>query len=171
MVNGNGNGFDRWLEQELQRATAGNGGPSPSAGQAAYHAASLQGGTHMSVLAKAASVVSAKGAVGLAVAVLAVGAAGAATEASVTGSTNPSNWGQQVVQQVQKCKDALAPGSHGIGQCVSTFAKQNGKDVSSQHSASSARENHPSSTDHPTGKPAGTTGGSTSHPTGPPTNH
>jgi len=116
----------------------------------------------MSFLAHAASVVSAKGAVGLAVAALAVAAAGVGAEAAITGSADPSNWGQQVVQQVDKCKDALAPGSHGIGECVSTFAKQHGKQESSKHSsghASDARTNHP--TDHPTGPP-------TSHPGGRP---
>ncbi len=120
----------------------------------------------MSVLAKAVSVVSAKGAVGLAVAALAVAGAGVAAEAAITGSTSPSNWGQQVVQQVDKCKAALAPGSHGIGECVSTFASQHGKDVSSDHRASGAREGreHASAarTDHPTGPP-------TSHPGGKPT--
>ena len=117
----------------------------------------------MSVLAKAVSVVSAKGAVGLAAAALAIGGAGVAAEASITGSTNPSNWGQQVVQQVDKCKAALAPGSHGIGECVSTFASQHGKDVSSDHRASPARGDHTpgSPSDHPAGPP-------TSHPGGKP---
>jgi len=115
----------------------------------------------MSFLAHAASVVSAKGAIGLAVAALAVAAAGVGAEAAITGSANPSNWGQQVVQQVDKCKDALAPGSHGIGECVSTFAKQHGKQESkhANEAASDARTNHP--TDHPTGT-------TTSHPGGRP---
>lgn len=95
----------------------------------------------MSFLAKAVSVVSTKGAIGLATAIVAVGAAGVAVEASATGSTNPGNWGQQVVQQVDKCKAALAPGSHGIGQCVSAFAKQHGPQVSADHRASGARGN------------------------------
>ena len=118
----------------------------------------------MSVLAQAMAVVSGKGAVGLAVAALAVGAAGAAGEAAITGSANPGDWGQQVVQQVQKCRDALTPGSHGIGQCVSTFANQHGKDVSSDHKASGARHtppahtpgpptSHPGPSSHPGGKP------------------
>ena len=135
----NGDGFERWLEQQLQNAAAKSPGPSPTPTHAEYHAAYLQGGLHMSFLAKAASVVSTKGAIGLATAVLAVGAAGVAVEASATGSTDPSNWGQQVVQQVDKCKAALAPGSHGIGQCVSAFAKQHGSQVSADHRASGAR--------------------------------
>lgn len=105
----------------------------------------------MSVFAKVATLVSTKGAIGLTVAVLAVGAAGAAAEAAVTGSANPSNWGRQVVEQVQDCKAALAPGSHGIGQCVSAFAKQHGKQVSADNRASSARVN---GSDHTPGPPA-----------------
>src|SRR5436309_8913497 len=122
----------------------------------------------MSGLATPASLISAKGTAGLAVAVRAVGAAGATTETVVTGSANPSNWGQQVVKQVQTCKGALAPGSHGIGECVSTFANQHGKQVSSQHQASGARTNHPSATDHPsaTNHPS-----ATDHPGGKPTSH
>lgn len=109
----------------------------------------------MSVLAHAVALVSTKAAIGITVAVLAVGAAGVVTEAAVTGSANPSNWGQAVVQQVDTCKDALKPGTHGIGQCVSTFAKQHGKAVS----ASTTRGNssaHASSArgDHTPGPPA-----------------
>ncbi len=116
----------------------------------------------MSILAKAVTVVSTKGAVGLTVAVLAVGAAGVATEAAVTGSTNPSVWGQQVVQQVNKCKAALAPGSHGIGQCVSAFAKQHGPQESADHRASGARTNGGNHTPGPPanpGKPSNAPGG------------
>lgn len=102
----------------------------------------------MSVLAKAAALVTTKGAVGLAVAFLAVGAAGAATEIANTGSTNPSTWGSQVVSTVRACKAALQPGQHGIGQCVSAFAKTHGKQVSASASrhgrerASDARNEH-----------------------------
>jgi hypothetical protein len=116
----------------------------------------------MSFLAKAASVVSTKGAIGLATALLAVGAAGVAVEASATGSANPSNWGQQVVQQVDKCKAALAPSSHGIGQCVSAFAKQHGPQVSADHRASGARLNGSGHTPGPPanpGKPSAKPGG------------
>src|SRR5260370_24091042 len=134
-----GDGFDRWLEQQLQNEAAKSGGPSPVPAQAQSHAAYLQGGSHMSVLAKAVALVSTKAAIGIAVAVVAVGAAAVATEAAVTGSANPLNWGQQVVQQVDKCKDTLLPGSHGIGECVSTFAKQHGPTVGSQHTASETR--------------------------------
>lgn len=144
----NGNGFERWLEQELQKQAVKQSGPSPVPAQSKYHAAYLQGGPHMSVLSRAATVVSARGAVALTVAALALAVGGVAAEAAITGSANPGDWGQQVVQQVHKCKDALAPGSHGIGQCVSAFAKQHGPAVSSEHRAS-----------HPTGKPSAHPGG------------
>jgi hypothetical protein len=162
---GSGDGFDRWLEQELQNRTGQQSGPSPDPAQAQYHAVHLQGGLQMSVLGQALAVVTSKGTIGLAVAALSVGAAGAAGEAAITGSASPGDWGQQVVQQVQTCKDALAPDSHGIGQCVSTFAKQHGKDVSSDHRASGARQtppahtpgtqpSHPGPSSHPTGRPS-----------------
>jgi hypothetical protein len=148
------NSFDRWLEQQLQTHAAARSGKHPLPQQAQYHAAYLQHGTQVSFLAKLAALVSAKAAIGLTVGVLAVSAA--AGEATITGSSNPVSWGQQVVQQVQKCKGALAPGSHGIGQCVSAFAKQHGATVSAGHQASGARLNEPSpshgkSQNHPTG--------------------
>jgi hypothetical protein len=166
-----GDGFDRWLEQQLQSEAARANGPSPGPAQAQYHAVYIQGGLHMSVLAKAASLVSTKAAAGLAVAVLAVVGA-SAVEAAVTGSSNPTVWGQQVVQQVDKCKVALAPGSHGIGQCVSTFAKQHGKQESAGHSASPARENQNGHTPGPPsnpGKPSNVPGAKPSSV--PPTSH
>jgi len=169
-----GNGFEHWLEQQLHHEAARASGPSPAPAEAQYHAAYLQGGPHMSVLAKAVAVVSTKGAVGLAVALLAVAAAGAAAEAAVTGSANPTNWGQAVVDQVNKCKDALQPGQHGIGQCVSAFAKTHGKEVSSQHAsdarthASGARENHPTGPPTHPSKPSNAAGKPSSVP---PTSH
>lgn len=66
-------------------------------------------------------------------------AAAGATEAVVTGSPNPANWGQQVVAQVAKCKAALQTGQHGIGQCVSAFARQHGEQQQADHRASGAR--------------------------------
>ena len=79
---------------------------------------------------------------GFAVAALAVAGAGVTTEVATTGSLNPSDWGKQVVQQVQTCKDTLrASGVRGIGQCVSAFAKQHGKIVSGEHRNSDARTN------------------------------
>src|SRR6202022_5171811 len=58
---------------------------------------------------------------GVALAAAAATLAGAATETVITGSVNPSVWGQQVKLQVDACKDRLAAGQHGIGDCVSDF--------------------------------------------------
>lgn len=92
---------------------------------------------------------------GFAVAALAVAGAGVTTEVATTGSINPSDWGQQVSQQVQTCKDTLrASGVRGIGQCVSAFASQHGKAVSAEHRASNARDhgNNGKNNDHGNGK-------------------
>jgi len=90
------------------------------------------------------------------------------TEVATTGSLNPSDWGKQVVQQVQTCKDTLrASGVRGIGQCVSAFAKQHGKIVSGEHRNSDARTNSHGNSDKNKGnngnngnhgKPSGTPG-------------
>ena len=137
----------------------------------------------MSVFAKAGALVSTRGAIGLAIALLAIGAAAVATEAAVTGSANPANWGEAVVDQVNTCKGALAAGEHGIGQCVSAFAKTHGDTVSDSHS-SGARENASDARGHHTpgppadnGKPSGAPGGKPSSAPGgrpstvPPTSH
>jgi len=103
---------------------------------------------------------------GFAVAALAVTAAGVTTEVATTGSLNPTDWGQQVKQQVETCKTTLrASGVRGIGECVSAFAKQHGKIVSGEHRNSDARTNHGNNgknNDHGNngthGKPSGTPG-------------
>jgi hypothetical protein len=127
-----GDSFDQWLGQQLQQHASARSAPSPIPAQARYHAAYVQAGVHVPVLAKVAAVLTTKAAIAVTFGVLAVAAAG---EAVVTGSINPVDWGQQVVQQVQKCKDALAPDSYGIGDCVSSFASKHGKNVSDEHRA------------------------------------
>jgi spermidine/putrescine-binding protein len=73
-------------------------------------------------------------ATGFAVAALAATAAVAATEVAITGSINPANWGQQVKEEVADCKASAARlGVHGIGTCVSSFARQHGDAVSDSH--------------------------------------
>jgi len=127
-------GFDQWLSSQLQSHATAHSGPSPLPAQSRYHAAYLKGGGHLSLLAKIGAALSTKAAIGVAAGALVVGAAGA-SESVVTGSLNPSDWGKQVVKQVTDCKNAVAPGSHGIGQCVSSFASQHGNDVSAAHHA------------------------------------
>lgn len=156
-----GPGFDQWLDTQLQQQAAAHTGPSPLPAQAQYHAAYLKGGAHLPLLAKIAAALSTKAVIGVAAAALVVGAAGA-SESVITGSLNPSDWGQQVVKQVNNCKTALAPGSHGIGQCVSSFASQHGQDVSAEHHATPT----PGHGVHTPGPPAGK-GNPSPHPTPP----
>jgi len=152
-------GFDRWLDSQLQQHASAHVGPSPLPAQAPYHAAYVKAGTHMPLIAKIAAVLTTKAAIGVAAATLAVGAAGV-SESAITGSTNPSDWGNQVVKQVNTCKDALAPGSHGIGECVSSFASRHGQDSSAEHRATPT----PAHGDHTPGPPPGK-GKQTPHPT------
>jgi hypothetical protein len=60
--------------------------------------------------------------------VVAAGAVGSGT-AAANGA-----FGQQVKAKVESCKDALAAGTHGIGECVSDFAQQHGAQQRQQHS-------------------------------------
>ena len=155
-------GFDHWLQSQLQQHASAHSGPSPLPAQAQYHAAYLQG-AHLPLVAKVVAVLTTKAAIGVIAGALAVGAAGV-SESVITGSTNPSDWGKQVVKQVNTCKDALAPGSHGIGQCVSAFA-------SSKHGGAGAENRAtptPANGDHTAGPPTGK-GKPAAHPT--PTPH
>ena len=94
------------------------------------------------LLGGAGAALALKIATGVAVAAFAAVVAGTATEVAVTGSLNPADWGQQVKQTVETCKDQLrASGTRGIGPCVSAFAKQHGEQVSDSHKASNARGN------------------------------
>jgi len=152
--------FDQWLGQQLQVHASTHSGPSPLPAQAQYHAAYLQGGVQLPLLAKIGAALTTKAAIGVTAGVLAVGAASAG-EAVITGSVNPSDWGKQVVKQVNDCKAALLPGSHGIGQCVSEFASQHGNKGSATHPANPGRGHGQQAATPPAkGKPA-------SHPTPP----
>jgi hypothetical protein len=95
------------------------------------------------LLSGAGAALAAKIVTGFAVAAIASTAAVAATEISLTGSANPANWGQQVKQTVETCKETLrASGTRGIGQCVSAFANQHGKSVSAGHAGNDNANPH-----------------------------
>lgn len=145
--------FDQWLGQQLQLHASALGGPSPLPAQAQYHAAYLQGGVHLPLIAKIGAVLTTKAAIGVTAGVLAVGAASAG-EAVITGSINPSDWGKQVVKQVNDCKAALTPGSHGIGQCVSEFASQHGNKGNNGNSAEHRANPTPGKGVHTPGQPS-----------------
>jgi len=115
--------IERELEQELHRVldvVSARPIPPRRAVQARTGLKAILGGAGAALTIKVLT--------GVAVAAAAVTVAGAAT----TGSLNPSVWGQQVSDQVTKCKQQVAnSGQHGIGGCVSSFASQHGASVSS----------------------------------------
>ncbi len=131
------NDFDGEIERELNRVLRPVDGASIPAWRTP-----ASGGLVKRILGGAGAAIALKMLTGLAVAAFAGAGVLAATEAATTGSLNPADWGQQVKQQVAACKAALTDGKHGIGDCVSAFAKQHGDLVSDQHAASSARLNH-----------------------------
>jgi hypothetical protein len=104
-----------------------------------------------------------KAAVAVLATVVAVGAIGGGTvAAAATGA-----FGQQVKAKVESCKDALANGVHGIGDCVSDFAQQHGAQQRQQHSqghpasqSSHDNDTHGKSDQQHGGGPSGTPGAS-----------
>ena len=125
--------FERDLELELHRIL------DPIAATPIPPRRAIEsGGTMKKLLGSAGAALSVKVLTGFAVAAAAATLAGAATEAAITGSLNPADWGKQVSEQVETCKAQLAVGHHGIGECVSDFARQHGDLVSDAH-ASGAR--------------------------------
>jgi hypothetical protein len=120
------NDFERELEDDLHRLI------DPIAARPIPARRALQpGGSMKKLLGGAGAALGIKILTGFAVAAAAATFAAAATEVAITGSVNPANWGQQVVTQVNACKASAARlGVHGIGQCVSQFAKQHGDAVS-----------------------------------------
>jgi hypothetical protein len=131
------NDFEQELGYELHRILDPmTAGPLP-----ALRVTSSGGRMKKKLLGGAGAAIGVKILTGFAVAAAAATLAVAATEVATTGSANPTNWGQQVKQQVAACKaSAERLGVHGIGQCVSQFANQHGKAVSDAHKASGARE-------------------------------
>jgi len=114
--------FDQWLEDELSRTLTPIVSQPARPGQARYQ--SVRSG-RLSMSRKAM--------VGLAAATLAV--AGSGVLAAASGSVNPQVWGQQVKSAVEQCEAELQPGQHGIGGCVSAFARQHGEQMRTQHGA------------------------------------
>ena len=114
--------LERELESELHRVLDPVSASAIPARRAVRHHGRVR-----ALLGGAGAAFTIKVLTGVAVAAAAVTLAGAAT----TGSLNPQVWGQQVKQQVDTCKDRLAQGQHGIGDCVSGFSNQHGQWVAS----------------------------------------
>lgn len=138
--------FEDWLEQELSKGlSARTRQVRPSPAQLTSIVGSKRGrGLRGGVTAKAMVVALA------AVVVTATGAMAAGTVA--TGSPNPLDWGQKVKAHAATCKAQLKPGEHGIGKCVSSFAKQHGQAERQQHSQAGQHGKSP----HTPGPPAHT---------------
>ena len=123
------NDFERELEHEL------HGIIDPiTAGPIPFRRPMQPGGSMKKLLGGAGAAIGLKILTGIAVAAAATTFAVAATEVAITGSVNPANWGQQVTSVVDACKASAARlGVHGIGQCVSSFARTHGDTVSDSH--------------------------------------
>ena len=122
--------FENWLEQELTRNFAHTVGQASAAPR--YASLAPLAGGHSVIHIASAAAKSKLVIAGAAVALAAGGGVGA--KAAITGDANPLHWGQQVKHQVQTCKQQLAAGQHGIGKCVSAFAKQHGAQERQAHS-------------------------------------
>jgi hypothetical protein len=90
-------------------------------------------------------------------AVLVTGGVALAAGTAVTGTPNPTVWGQQVQAKVQSCQQALQSGQHGIGQCVSSFAKQHGKQQKAAHAHGAGAQGHGNGNGHGHGHGASAT--------------
>ena len=163
-------GFENWLEQQLQGTTGQQVGPHPQPAQAAYHHAFLSGGISMTGTSGALAALGGKAAAVATAAVLAAGVGGATAATQLTGSTNPDVWGKTVTAAVQTCKDTAAQqNQHGIGQCVSTVAKEKGEQQRALHSkgknqpTETSPEPSPEASENPGGRPSGAPGGKPSN--------
>lgn len=144
---GSGEDFDRWLERELRGVVGQLRGTRPRAHEATYFAALAAGG-QMTLSARLIATLTSRAAALAAAAALSVGGGAYALAAAATGDPNPLNWGQQVKQVVQQCKEEVRSESpvgeasearevsaaRNVGQCVSAFARQHGQQERSQHS-------------------------------------
>jgi hypothetical protein len=140
------NDFEREMEHELHRIL-----DPMTAAPIPFRRPMQPGGSMKKLLGGAGAAIGVKILTGIAVAAAATTFAVAATEVAITGSANPTNWGHQVVTQVNACKASAARlGVHGIGQCVSSFARTHNDTTS-----------NPSSTTDKNGKPTKTKTGVT----------
>ena len=114
--------LERELESELHRVLDPVSAAAIPARRVVQHHGRVR-----ALLGGAGAALTIKVLTGVVVAAAAVTVAAAAT----TGSLSPQVWGQQVKQHVDTCKDQLAQGQHGIGDCVSGFSNQHGQSVAS----------------------------------------
>jgi len=121
--------FDEWLEDELGRTLTPIVSQPARPGQARYQVTR----THRLSMGR-------KAVLSLAIATMALGAS--AVLAAASGSLNPQVWGQQVSSAVEQCKTDLQPGLHGIGACVSAFARHHGQQMQTHGADGAAGQKH-----------------------------
>jgi hypothetical protein len=152
--------FERDIERELHRALD----PTLAVSIPAWRTPTSRSITRR-LLGGAGVALGVKLLTGIAAAAAAATIAGAATETAITGSLSPSVWGQQVKLQVEACKDRLAAGRHGIGECVSDFATRQPETAADTAQPAAAAETkaaadkkpaRPAQTNKDTGQPDGT---------------
>ncbi len=136
--------FDRWLEQELNRSLGPIVSQAARPGPARYQAIEARGlwllpfrlrraATRRLVIAAAAATVALAG-------------GGVLAAAAATGSLDPQVWGQHVESAVARCKAELQQGGHGIGACVSAFARHHGEEMRTQNGGIEHGRKHPGPT-------------------------
>jgi hypothetical protein len=152
--------FEREIERELHRALD----PTMAVSIPAWRTPS-SGSITRRLLGGAGVAIGVKLLTGIAVAAAAATIAGAATETAITGSLSPTVWGQQVKLQVEACKDRLAAGRHGLGECVSDFATKQPDAVSDTTQSPAAAETKAPADKKPA-RPAQGTTRDTGHPDG-----
>jgi hypothetical protein len=139
--------FDNWLEAELDKGFARSTQLS-KAKVDGYHGFVPRGQGSQRISTGRPFV--GKAAMALAAATLSLGTVGAAAATAVTHSANPQVWGQQVENAVADCKTALSSGQHGIGDCVTAFAKQRGSAHRAGHGhGNGKKKSHPEASSGP----------------------
>jgi hypothetical protein len=147
--------FDSWLEAELHRHFASSRDRSQLG--MSRRASGLSGARKVRVRSRVSTLpLAGRVALALAAATVGLGAVSAAAATAVTHSANPAAWGQQVREAVQDCKQNLGVAHHGIGDCVSAFARQHGGVDKPKHAPPSA-ENSPAAANPPSAPVAQTT--------------
>jgi hypothetical protein len=136
--------FDEWLEEELRRGSHQVHGLP--AGAARYASLSPVAGRSPMMLGLA-TVAKSKVAIAATATLLAAGS-GVAAKAAITGDPNPFHWGKEVREQVVKCKNNLDPDEHGVGECVSDFAKHHGQEGQEAREAHAQSESHSQAGSH-----------------------
>jgi hypothetical protein len=165
--------FESWLESELQRSLQPVASSAvPPAVQ--MLAAATTGGSTLSLGSTISTALSTKAAAGVAAATIAVAGGGYAAGTAVTGNANPLTWGQQVHNQVMACKKERASSGRfvatpqregkettegndasserGIGECVSSFARQNGENHRASHANTNSGKDTPADNGHGNGR-------------------